>query len=92
MLCMFAPGGVVAGVLGIERALLRPVSMEIGLPPWFPPMPCCCVHWKPSDGPMFPITLDALVGGVGNVCARSSVGRAMVCEGRGGWGPGKVIA
>lgn len=41
---------------------------------------------------MFPITLDALVGGVGKVCARSSVGRAMVCEGRDGWGPGNVIA
>lgn len=33
MLCMLLPGGVVAGVAGIERVLLRLVSMDIGLVP-----------------------------------------------------------
>ena len=66
MLWRVGPGGVVAGVAGIERALLSPVSMDIGLAPCAPAMPCCD-HWKLSDVPMPPITLEALVGGVGNV-------------------------
>ena len=33
MLWMLAPGGVVAGVVGIERALLRPVSMDMEFVP-----------------------------------------------------------
>lgn len=33
MLWMLLPGGVVAGVAGIERALLRLVSMDMGLAP-----------------------------------------------------------
>ena len=56
-------------------------------------MPCGCCHWKPSELPIFPpITLDALVGGVGNVCALSSDGRPMFpWEGSGGCGPGSPI-
>jgi len=30
MLCIVDPGGVVAGVLGSERALLSPVSIDMG--------------------------------------------------------------
>lgn len=33
MLCIELPGGVVAGVVGIERALLKPVSIDRG---WVP--------------------------------------------------------
>ena len=41
---------------------------------------------------MLPITLDALVGGVGKVWARSRVGLVIVCEGRGGCGPDNPMA
>lgn len=38
---------------------------------------------------MPPITLEALVGGVGKVCARSKLGLPMeLCEGSVGCGPG----
>jgi hypothetical protein len=75
------PGGVVAGVVGIDRALLRPVSMDKG---WAPVTPLPMVGaphsyelpWLP-----IPITLEALVGGVGKVCARSKLGRPAP-----GWG------
>jgi hypothetical protein len=75
------PGGVAAGVLGIERALLMPPSIDMELPPCDPFMP-----WfgqlKPSEVAMLPMTLEALVGGVGNVNARSSGGRLVAdCEG-----------
>jgi len=84
MLWRVEPGGVVAGVFGSDRALLlRAVSIEIWLA--CPLLKPCWLHWKLSDAPMGPITLDALVGGVGNVWARSIEGRAMLfgCEGRG---------
>ena len=59
-----------AGVLGIDRALLNPVSMDNEF--WL-----CGPHWKfPSAVPIPPITLEALVGGVGKVWARSRPGRA----------------
>lgn len=42
MLCKLVPGGVVAGVAGIERAaLLRPVSMDMGLAGCVPFRLCC---------------------------------------------------
>lgn len=69
------PGGVVAGVVGMDLVLLRPVSIDKGWvlltlfampePPQSYELP-----WLPM-----PITLEALVGGVGNVCARSKPGR-----------------
>lgn len=83
MFCTGAPGGVVAGVFGIERALLRPVSMVIGLVPVCPFIPCPC-QLKLSWFPMLGITPEALVGGVGKVCARSRGGRPMLLEGNEG--------
>ncbi len=74
-----------AGVAGIERPLLRVVSMVIGgFVPWAPLIPCCG-HWKFSDVPMLPSTLDALVGGVGKVWDRSRDGRPpmLPCDARG---------
>ena len=66
MLCIDEPGGVVAGVAGIERALLRLVSIDMGFVLGAPLM-FCWLHWKFSEAPMLPMTLEALVGGVGNV-------------------------
>jgi hypothetical protein len=68
-------------VLGIERAPLSPLSIDMELAPCDPFMP-----WfdqlKPSEEAMLPITLEALVGGVGNVTARSSGGLLLAdCEG-----------
>ncbi len=64
-----------AGVLGSERALLlRLVSIEI----WLGPCPLaipCWLHWKLSEPLMPPMTVEALVGGVGKVWARSRGGR-----------------
>jgi hypothetical protein len=92
MLWRVVPGGVVAGVVGIDRAaLLRPVSIDIELAPWLPLIPCW-PHWKLSEVPMPPMTLDALVGGVGKVWARSMEGRPMLAwEVRGGWPAGTPI-
>lgn len=94
MLWMLLPGGVVAGVAGNERALLRPVSMDMGLVPCAPLIPCCC-HWKFSEPFMLAITAPALVGGVGKVWARSGKdGRPCWWDGRGGCccgGPGRDI-
>lgn len=55
------PGGVVAGVVGIERALFMTVSMANG-----PLFPCGTMFplQNEESGPP-PITLDALEGGVG---------------------------
>lgn len=73
MLCSVLPGGVVAGVVGIERVLLRLVSIDMGF--------CCPLliawwggHVKLSELPML-TALEALVGGVGKVWARSRLGR-----------------
>ncbi len=79
MFDMEAPGGVVAGVLGNERALLllRLVSIDIWLAGW--PL----LHWKLSEPLMLPMTVEALAGGVGNECARSRGGRDI-----GGWWEG----
>ena len=92
MLWIELPGGVVAGVAGMERALLRLVSMDMGFVLGAPPMPCW-PHWKLfSDAPMLPMTLDALVGGVGKVCARSSDGRPeLLWDGSDDWGPGRPM-
>ena len=76
MFCMLFPGGVVAGVVGIERAvLLSPVSIDNG---WLVP------SVPGSDWPLqslyellalpLPMTLEALVGGVGKVWALSRLG------------------
>lgn len=75
MLCNEFPGGVVAGVAGIERALLRLVSIDMPAFALGAPLMPCWPHEKFSDV-IFPITLEALVGGVGNVWALSSDGRA----------------
>lgn len=66
MACCTAPGGVVAGVVGTERALLKPVSMESG---WLLGAFCTLapVHSYELPWLPIPIMLDALVGGVGNV-------------------------
>lgn len=75
------PGGVAAGVLGIERAPLRPLSIVMELAPCDPFMPWLD-QLKPSEVAMLPITLEALVGGVGKVTARSRGGLLVVaCEG-----------
>lgn len=67
-----------AGVVGIDLALLWPVSIDSG---------CVLVTLLPmglvphSYGLLWlpiPITLDALVGGVGNVWARSNPGRPVL--------------
>jgi len=68
------PGGVLAGVFGMERALLRPVSIDRGcaaatLLAMFWLLHSYELPWLP-----IPMTLEALVGGVGNVCARSRPG------------------
>jgi hypothetical protein len=76
MLWMVEPGGVVAGVFGNDRALLRFVSMDMGGAPGGPFIPCW-FHWKLSEAMPPPITLEALVGGVGKVWARSREGRPM---------------
>jgi hypothetical protein len=65
MPCPAVPGGVVAGVVGIDRALM-PVSIDKG---------CAgapfAMFWLPQSydcpWPLIPITLEALVGGVGKV-------------------------
>lgn len=66
MPCCTAPGGVLAGVVGTERALLKPVSIESGWAPvafWtLAPFHSYELPWPPM-----PIMLDALVGGVGKV-------------------------
>jgi hypothetical protein len=68
---MLLPGGVVAGVVGIERWWLGVVSMDMG---WV------WGTWPPHSYELpwlgTPIRLDALAGGVGNVFARSRPGRA----------------
>ena len=78
---------MVAGVVGMDRALLSEVSMDSGcelatpeLMPWLP-------HSYELPWLAIPMRLDALAGGVGKVWARSRAGRApgweaMVC---GGW-------
>ena len=43
-------------------------------------MPCPC-QWKFSELPIFGITPEALVGGVGKVAARSRDGRPILFEG-----------
>ena len=65
MACI-VPGGVVAGVVGTERVLLSPVSIDKG---WFPCMfdtPGLPHSYELLELPI-PMMLDALVGGVGNV-------------------------
>lgn len=66
-------------MVGIERVLFRVVSMDNGCELCTPePIP-----WLPHsyELPWFvmPMRLDALAGGVGKVCARSSAGRP-ACE------------
>jgi hypothetical protein len=60
----------VAGVVGIDRWLLRAVSIDNG---------CVCGTWPLHSYELpwlvTPMRLDALAGGVGNVLARSSPGR-----------------
>jgi hypothetical protein len=72
---MELPGGVVAGVVGMDRALLSPVSMDRGCVPatLFPIVAAPHSY----ELPWLPIanTLEALVGGVGKVWARSRLGR-----------------
>jgi hypothetical protein len=72
---MLFPGGVVAGVVGMERWLLNAVSIDRG---------CDCgtpefIPWPPHSYELpwlvTPIRLDALAGGVGKVFARSMPGR-----------------
>lgn len=66
---MLLPGGVVAGVVGIERWLVNVVSMDNA---------CECGTIPPHSYELpwlvTPIRLDALAGGVGNVLARSRPG------------------
>lgn len=66
---MLLPGGVVAGVVGIERWLLNVVSMDKGCV-WG----TCPPHSYELPWLLTPIRLDALAGGVGKVLARSSPG------------------
>ena len=65
------PDGVVAGVVGSDLVLIDGSTASEG-------GPCKC--WPDhcsydDDGCVIAMRLDALVGGVGNVCARSSGGR-----------------
>jgi hypothetical protein len=76
---MLLPGGVVAGVVGMERWLLNVVSMDRGcvcgtleFMPWLP-------HSYELPWLVTPMMLDALAGGVGKVLARSSPGREPCC-------------
>lgn len=73
---MLLPGGVVAGVVGMDRALFSVVSMDSGCCELETPEP---IPWLPHSYELFwlvmPIRLDALAGGVGKVCARSMAGR-----------------
>lgn len=65
--------GVVAGVDGIERVLPSPISAASG---WTACVPALMPELVQSYGLLELLsTLDALVGGVGNVCARSRPGR-----------------
>lgn len=67
---MLLPGGVVAGVVGIDRWLLNEVSMDRGWVGGTWPLQSYELPWLGT-----PIMLDALAGGVGNVFARSRPGR-----------------
>jgi hypothetical protein len=73
MLCCTLPGGVVAGVPGTVCGLLIPVSTARG---WLAPAVGKAPEFHSCDGPwpFIPATV-ALVGGVGNVCALSRLGR-----------------
>jgi hypothetical protein len=71
---MILPGGVDAGVVGTERVLLSPVSMDSGWLPWTGTLLLFQESYCPGCCGM-PITLEALAGGVGKVCARSMLGR-----------------
>ena len=75
MLDIELPGGVVAGVEGIDRALLSPVSIDRGWLPATLPLMVAAPHSYELPWLVIPITLEALVGGVGKVCARSKLGR-----------------
>lgn len=72
MPCIAFAGGVLAGVVGTERVLFMPVSIDSG-----------CVAGTTDAPPHsyelpllpMPIMLEALVGGVGKVWALSNPGR-----------------
>jgi hypothetical protein len=69
--CWIPPGGVVAGVVGIERLFITVSMARDPLPPWETTPP----PQNELSEPPTPITLEALEGGVGKEMLLCNSGR-----------------